>query len=154
MTLEAPLDLDNLTDLTAEIVSAYVSSNSINPASLPELIATVHESLLAISSPAAAREAERPTPPIPIKKSITPDYLISLEDGQPYKSLKRHLTGRGLTPAEYREKWGLPSDYPMVAPNYAKQRSELAKTMGLGRKRVEPEPEPTPAKATRSRKAA
>jgi predicted transcriptional regulator len=82
-------------------------------------------------------EEEKPKPAVPIKKSITPDYLISLEDGRRYKSLKRHLGGRGLTPDQYREKWGLASDYPMVAPNYAKQRSDLAKSMGLGRKAAE-----------------
>jgi predicted transcriptional regulator len=88
---------------------------------------------------------------VPIKKSVTPDYIISLEDGRRYKSLKRHLTGRGLTPAEYRAKWGLPHDYPMVAANYAAQRSELAKAIGLGRKRAEPAPE---VDAPRRRKAA
>jgi predicted transcriptional regulator len=88
--------------------------------------------------PAPAPEAEKPVPAVAIKKSVTPDYIISLEDGRQYKSLKRHLSGRGLTPAEYRTKWGLPHDYPMVAPNYAAQRSEMAKAIGLGRKRVEP----------------
>jgi predicted transcriptional regulator len=145
----------NLPELTAEIVSAYVGGNAIDVAALPDLIAAVHESLARISSTENSLDAERPTPPVPIKKSITPDYLISLEDGQPYKSLKRHLNSRGLSPTDYREKWGLQSDYPMVAPNYAKQRSELAKTMGLGRKRVEVAPAPVvPAKATRQRKAA
>jgi predicted transcriptional regulator len=152
MSQENALSPAELAELTSRIVSAYVGSNSVNAAALPELISSVHDSLTAIVSPPAAPEAVRPTPPVPVKKSITPDYLISLEDGQPYKSLKRHLTSRGLTPAEYRDKWGLPSDYPMVAPNYAKQRSELAKTMGLGRKReAEPEPAPQPR---RSRKAA
>lgn len=145
----------NLAQLTSEIVSAYVGGNAIDSAALPDLIAAVHESLLQLTRPGGSQDAERPTPPVPIKKSITPDYLISLEDGQPYKSLKRHLNSRGLSPVQYREKWGLPSDYPMVAPNYARQRSELAKTMGLGRKRVEAAPEPvTPAKPTRQRKAA
>jgi predicted transcriptional regulator len=82
-----------------------------------------------------APEPEKPTPLMPIKKTITPDHLVSLEDGRRYKSLKRHLSGRGLTPADYRDKWGLPKDYPMVAPNYAKQRSELAKALGLGQQR-------------------
>jgi predicted transcriptional regulator len=83
-------------------------------------------------------EAERPVPPVPIKKTVTPDHIVSLEDGRPYKSLKRHLSGRGLTPEHYRQKWGLPSDYPMVAANYAAQRSELAKSIGLGRSRQKP----------------
>lgn len=152
MSEEKALSAGDLAELTSRIVAAYVSSNSINSGSLPELISSVHDSLTAIVAPPAAPEAVRPTPPVPVKKSITPDYLISLEDGQPYKSLKRHLTSRGLTPAEYRDKWGLPSDYPMVAPNYAKQRSELAKTMGLGRKR-EDEPAPAP-QPKRARKAA
>jgi predicted transcriptional regulator len=145
----------NLAELTSDIVSAYVGGNAIDSAALPDLIASVHDSLLQITVSGSLHDAERPTPPVPIKKSITPDYLISLEDGQPYKSLKRHLNSRGLSPAQYREKWGLPSDYPMVAPNYAKQRSDLAKTMGLGRKRVEAAPEPVaPTRAGRQRKAA
>jgi predicted transcriptional regulator len=145
----------NLAELTSDIVSAYVGGNSVDVESLPDLIASVHDSLLSLTSVVMSSDAERPTPPVPIKKSITPDYLISLEDGQPYKSLKRHLNSRGLSPIQYREKWGLASDYPMVAPNYAKQRSELAKMMGLGRKRVEVVPEPVVrAKATRQRKAA
>jgi predicted transcriptional regulator len=155
MTETNTYERSNLAELTSDIVSAYVGGNSIDIAVLPDLIASVHDSLMRITSPENALDAERPTPPVPIKKSITPDYLISLEDGQPYKSLKRHLNSRGLSPTEYREKWGLQSDYPMVAPNYAKQRSELAKTMGLGRKRVEPAPVPVaPVKATRQRKAA
>ena len=93
---------------------------------------------------------------MPIKKTITPDHLISLEDGRRYKSLKRHLAGRGLTPAQYREKWGMPKDYPMVAPNYAKQRSDLAKALGLGqqrrRKEVEAAPPPAPVEAPAPKK--
>jgi predicted transcriptional regulator len=101
--------------------------------------------LKALSAPKPAPEAERPVPAVPIKKSISHDYIISLEDGRRYKSLKRHLSGRGLTPEQYREKWGLPVDYPMVAPSYAQQRSELAKSMGLGRKRQQEEvAEPAP----------
>jgi predicted transcriptional regulator len=119
--------------LTADIVSAYVSNNSISATDLPGLIASLHASITGLTSPPPA-EAEKPVPPIPIKKSITPDYIISLEDGRQYKSLKRHLAGRGLTPAEYRTKWGLPKDYPMVSPNYAARRSEMAKASGLGKK--------------------
>src|SRR3954451_11648486 len=127
-------------NLTSDVVAAYVANNSVAAADLAQLISLVHQTFSALLSPPPP-EAEKPIPPVPIKKSITPDHLISLEDGKPYKSLKRHLTGRGLTPAEYRTKWGLPHDYPMVAPNYAKQRSELAKSLGLGqmrRKRAEP----------------
>lgn len=121
------------TSLTADLVSAYVANNTVSRSDLPALITSVHASLKALGQPKPA-EPERPEPSVPIKKSITPDYIISLEDGQRYKSLKRHLKGRGLTPEQYRQKWGLPVDYPMVAPNYAKQRSELARSMGLGRK--------------------
>lgn len=123
-----------LVELAADIVSAYVSKNSVPVAELPNLIASVHTSLTNLGQPASA-EPEKLTPSVPIKKTVTPDYLISLEDGKQYKSLKRHLAGRGLTPEEYRRKWGLPHDYPMVAANYAAQRSELAKSSGLGRSR-------------------
>ena len=117
--------------LTAEVVSAYVAKNSLRPADIPDLIASVHQALQGLSAPPQA-EPEKREPAVSIRKSITPDFLISLEDGKRYKTLRRHLTGRGLTPEQYREKWGLPSSYPMVAPNYAKQRSELAKARGLG----------------------
>lgn len=130
-----------LVGLTAEIVGAYITKNSIGQTGLTELITAVHSALKQLGRPEPI-QSEKPTPPIPIKKTITPDYLISLEDGQRYKSLKRHLTARGLTPADYRTKWGLPSDYPMVAPNYAKRRSELARSMGLGQRRAEPEAAP------------
>ena len=124
----------DLTSLTAEVVSAYVANNAVRVVDLPDLIASVHQALQGLSAPAQA-EPEKPDPPVSIRKSITPDHLISLEDGRHYKSLKRHLKGRGLTPEQYREKWGLPRDYPMVAPNYAKQRSELARASGLGQSR-------------------
>lgn len=137
MTEHTEVPDENVVELTASVVSAYVSNNSISSFDLPGLIASVHASIRGLSAP-AVQEAEKLVPPVSIKKSVTPDYLISLEDGKRYKSLKRHLSGRGLTPAEYRAKWGLPQDYPMVAPNYAAQRSELAKSMGLGRKRAEP----------------
>jgi len=103
------------------------------------------------------KPVEAPSPAVPVKKSITPDHLISLEDGKRYKSLRRHLSTRGLTPEQYREKWGLPRDYPMVAPNYSKQRSELAKSAGLGqmrRKAAEAPAQPAPAKGRRTKKAA
>jgi predicted transcriptional regulator len=134
--MEADTDIQpqELVELTSEIVSAYVANNKIPTAELPEVIASVHTALRKLDEKKPP-EPEKPTPLMPIKKTLTADYLISLEDGRRYKSLKRHLSGRGLTPAEYREKWGLPKDYPMVAPNYAKQRSELAKALGLGQQR-------------------
>src|SRR4051794_11190378 len=120
----------------AEIVSAYVSRNHVAPAELPALIQTVHASLSGLangpSQAAAAEEVEKATPS-QIRKSITPDALISFIDGKPYKTLKRHLTGHGLDPYSYRQRYGLPADYPMVAANYAAQRSELARAIGLGR---------------------
>ncbi len=117
--------------ITADIVSAYVSNNNVPASELAGLIGKVHQAVAAMHGPAA--EPEPLKPPVPIKKTVTPDYLVSLEDGKQYKSLKRHLTTRGMTPDQYRAKWGLPGDYPMVAANYAKQRSELAKAIGLGR---------------------
>jgi predicted transcriptional regulator len=128
----------NYTGLTADIVSAYVSKNSVRPADLPDLIGSVHTALRNAGTSAAKPEEPKPTPAVNPKKSITPDFLISLEDGRHYKSLKRHLSGRGLTPEQYRAKWGLPRDYPMVAESYAKKRSELAKKMQLGHKRGNP----------------
>jgi len=143
--------IENTTELTAQVVSAYVTNNTLPLAELPNLIASVHASLTRLNAPQAEPAPEKLKPLMPIKKTITPDHLISLEDGKHYKSLKRHLGGRGLTPEQYREKWGLPRDYPMVAPNYSAQRSEMARTIGLGRKR---EPEAAPAKRGRARKAA
>ncbi|MCG6115697.1 MAG: MucR family transcriptional regulator [Mesorhizobium sp.] len=123
-----------LLELTAEIASAYVSNNPVPASELSGLIATVAASVSQLSTNAPA-EAERPVPAVSIKKSVTHDYIISLEDGQKFRSLKRPLMARyGMTPDEYRAKWGLPSDYPMVAPGYAARRSDLAKEMGLGRK--------------------
>jgi predicted transcriptional regulator len=121
--------------LSADVVAAYVSNNSATQADLPSLIASVHTALRDAAN--GTKEAEKVVlePPVSIKKSITANHLISMEDGRPYKSLKRHLTARGLTPAQYREKWSLPLDYPMVAPNYSKARSELAKAIGLGQTR-------------------
>ncbi|MFE1603326.1 MucR family transcriptional regulator [Methylobacterium sp. ID0610] len=121
-------------ELASDIISAYVAKNNVPVGELPALIQSVYESLGALGKPTEP-EPVKLTPPIPIKKSVTPDYLISLEDGKQYKSLKRHLTTRGLTPEQYRTKWGLPPDYPMVAANYAAQRSELAKSIGLGQAR-------------------
>ncbi|MEK9647028.1 MAG: MucR family transcriptional regulator [Alphaproteobacteria bacterium] len=118
---------------TADIVASHVQNNSVAINDLPQLIQTVHESLTGLSG---AAPAEKPQPAVSIRRSVTPDYIICLEDGRKLKMLKRHLaTAYGMTPAEYREKWGLPADYPMVAPNYAKQRSSLAKQIGLGKRR-------------------
>ena len=150
----------NFIGLAADIVGAYVTKNNVPAAELPGLIATTHAALVKLTAPQAP-EVEKPTPPVPIRKSVTPDHIISLEDGRPYKSLKRHLSGRGLTPAEYRQKWGLPFDYPMVAPNYAAQRSEMAKSLGLGQIRRDriaaqkagAEPAAAPARRGRPRKA-
>ena len=129
--------------MAAEIVSAYVRNNSVPVGDLPTLLQSVHEALGGIlngAKPEAVKEP--PQPKVPVKKSITNDYLICLEDGKRFKSLKRHLqSAYGLSPQEYREKWGLPKDYPMVAPSYADARSNLAKTMGLGRKAGAPAPQ-------------
>jgi predicted transcriptional regulator len=130
-----PADTPNYIELAAEIVSAFVSNNSVTVAELPALIGSVHAALRNVGDPAPRREEAKPTPPVPIRRSVTPDYLISLEDGKQYRSLKRHLTRLGLTPEQYREKWGLPRDYPMVAPNYSAKRSELARSLGLGQRR-------------------
>jgi predicted transcriptional regulator len=122
------------------MVSAYVSHNSVSPSDLPSIIQSVYASFLGLGAPTTPVES-KPVPAVPIKKSVTPDYIISLEDGRKFKSMKRSLAKLGMTPAEYRTKWGLPSDYPMVAANYAAKRSELAKSLGLGqqrRKRAEP----------------
>ena len=124
----------DLTELTADIVSSYVTHNSVQSGDLAGLIAVVHAALQGLGT-SQQPEAERPQPAIPTRKSVTPDFLISLEDGKPYKTLKRHLAKLGLTPEEYREKWGLARDYPMVAANYAQKRSELAKGLGLGQSR-------------------
>ncbi|MEJ1157974.1 MucR family transcriptional regulator [Prosthecomicrobium sp. N25] len=127
----------NLIDLAADIVSAYVSNNTVNSTDLPNLIGEVYAALQRTSSGVAPEPQPEPLKPaVPVKKSVTPDYIICLEDGKKFKSLKRHLrTQYNMTPEEYREKWGLPADYPMVAPNYAQARSDLAKKMGLGQQR-------------------
>jgi predicted transcriptional regulator len=134
--MDDAVEQQNLIELTAEIVSAFVSNNTVSSADITALISDVHSALARTATGAPEPEPEPLKPAVPIRKSITPDYIICLEDGKRFKSLKRHLrTHYDLTPEEYREKWGLPSDYPMVAPNYAKARSSLAKQMGLGQKR-------------------
>lgn len=121
-----------LIQCTAQIVASYVGNNSVPTSELSDLIAGVHRSLLVLANP-PADSPERPQPAVPVKKSVTADYIVCLEDGKQLKMLKRHLkTAYNMTPEEYRERWGLPSDYPMVAPNYAERRSELAKKIGLG----------------------
>jgi predicted transcriptional regulator len=122
--------------LTANIVSAYVSNNTVPSAEIPNLIGQIHSALLRVSGGQAPTPAEPLKPAVPLKRSITSDYLVCLEDGKKFKSLKRHLrTQYGMTPEQYREKWALAPDYPMVAPNYAAARSQLAKQMGLGQQR-------------------
>ncbi|AWN39596.1 MucR family transcriptional regulator [Methylobacterium durans] len=125
----------NHLDLTVDIVSAYLSNNHASASDLPGLVASVHAALAGLSQSAAPGEPEVKLTPAQIKKSITPEALISFEDGKPYKTLRRHLTIRGLTPESYREKWGLPRDYPMVSASYSEQRSSLAKSLGLGQQR-------------------
>ena len=148
----------SLVDLTVDIVSAYVANNQVATASLADLIRAVHGSLTGLNNPRPVEADTPPKPAVPIKKSITPDYLISLEDGRKLKSLTRYLrTAHGLTPEQYREKWGLPSDYPMVAPNYSATRSRLAKELGLGqqgRKAKSAPPPPPAASKGRKKKAA
>jgi predicted transcriptional regulator len=118
---------------TADIVASHVQNNSVAISDLPVLIKTVHDSLIGLTGDSPA---EKPQPAVSVRRSVTPDFIICLEDGRKLKMLKRHLaTAYGLSPEEYRDKWGLPADYPMVAPNYAKQRSSLAKKIGLGKRR-------------------
>ena len=132
---DTPVDA-NLIDLTAEIVSAYVSNNTVAATELPGLINEVYGALQRTSGAQVEPEPEPLKPAVPVKKSVMPDYIICLEDGKKFKSLKRHLrTHYDMTPEEYREKWDLPADYPMVAPAYAEARSRLAKEMGLGQRR-------------------
>lgn len=139
---------DHLTTLTADIVSAHVSNNSVAVGDLPSLITNVHSALANLNSPEPA-EAAPLQPAVSVRSSIKPDYLVCLEDGKKLKMLKRHLMSTyGLSPDEYRKKWNLPADYPMVAPNYAAQRKELALQFGLGRK---PQAKPTPARGNRTR---
>lgn len=149
MSNEETLVPANFIELTAEIVSAYVANNPVQASSLPELIASVHASVAGLSRPAAA-VAGPLTPAVNPKKSVFPDHIICLDDGKRFKSMRRHLSKLGMTPNEYRAKWGLAADYPMVAPNYAAARSEMARKSGLGRK---PVPK-APVKAGRARKAA
>ena len=154
----------NLIELTADIVAAYVAKNAIQASGLPDLIASVHAAVASLGRRAVAKPEPR-APAVNPKRSVFPDYIICLDDGKKFKSLKRHLASLGLTPAEYRAKWGLAKDYPMVAPNYAAARSALAKKFGLGRKAAAPATKASmkttakaksakaPVKAGRTRKA-
>ncbi len=123
--------------LAADIVAAYVAYNSVPRGDLGELIHTVHASLSKLGSAIVAPEPEALVPAVPVRKSITPEYLVCLDDGKKFKSLKRHLASLGMTPDQYRQKWGLPKNYPMVAAVYSVQRSALAKSIGLGKSRKE-----------------
>ena len=154
-------DTTNTIALTAEIVAAYVSNNTVASADIPALINQVHTALLRVTTGEAQPSSEPLKPAVPIKRSINPDFIVCLDDGKKFKSLKRHLrTQYDMTPEQYRAKWNLPADYPMVAPNYAKARSELAKTMGLGQQRrkkvapVEVSEAAALAKGRRAKKAA
>jgi predicted transcriptional regulator len=127
---------DKYIDQTASIVSAYLTKNAVPADEIPALIGRVHAALTRVSSGASEAGADSQKPAVPVKKSIHPEFVVCLEDGKKFKSLKRHLrTQYNMTPEQYREKWGLPYDYPMVAPNYAAARSKLAKQMGLGQQR-------------------
>jgi predicted transcriptional regulator len=136
----------NPIDLAADIVKSFVSNNSVPRVELAALIEAVHAAVKRLAGPseAAAAVSEPPTPAVSVRKSVTPDYLICLDDGRRFKSLRRHLATLGMTPEQYRAKWSLPSDYPMVAPNYAAQRSALAKSLGLGQLRQRPVATATP----------
>ena len=128
------ISAEDVLKMTAQVVAAYLSNNSLPAAQISEVIHAVHGSLNALNDGRSESVSEPPKPAVPIKKSVTPDYIVCLEDGKKLKMLKRHLRSTyNMTPDEYRAKWGLPADYPMVAPNYAAQRSDFAKKIGLGR---------------------
>ncbi|MCX2560827.1 MucR family transcriptional regulator [Acetobacter farinalis] len=143
----------NILDLAAEIVSAHVSNNQTDPALIPALIRDIYQALKTADQP--QNEPEKLQPAVPVKRSVFPDYIVCLEDGKKLKMLKRHLqSAYGITPEQYRERWGLPADYPMVAPNYAERRSTLAREIGLGRKiHAAPEGEEATARGRRGKKA-
>ena len=161
------VEAHDLVEMTSELVAAYVAKNSVPMADLPALILSIHGALGSLGKPSQPEVAiaEPLKPAVSVKKSVTDEYLISLEDGRKLKSMKRYLAGLGMTPAEYRTKWGLPGDYPMVAPAYAAHRSALAKSLGLGRKasqendggvpeaEVQPEPEAPKKSGKRGAKA-
>ncbi|RDJ19711.1 MucR family transcriptional regulator [Bosea caraganae] len=152
-----PENMEELLGQTAGIISAYVAHNNVPRGDLAELIASTHAALAKLGGEPAPLPVAALVPAVPIRKSVTPDAIICLEDGKRFKSLKRHLSSKfDLTPEQYRARWGLPADYPMVAPNYAEARSALARSMGLGRKATPiaaPAPDPEPAKPTRAKRA-
>ena len=155
MSMNAAENVQSI-ELTADIIAAFVVKNVVRPADLPALIQAVHDSFTRLAdAPVAAVAEPVPVPAVSVRKSLTPDYLICLEDGKKFKSMKRHLSNLGLTPDQYRAKWNLPADYPMVAPAYAAQRSDLAKQRGFGRKAgfVVAVQEKVKAKVGRPRKA-
>src|SRR5690242_5789148 len=141
-----------LLDQTTRIAAAYMANNRVPASDISALLHTVHSTLVTLGQPNKTEAPAPLTPAVPIRRSVTPEYIVCLEDGKRLKMLKRHLRSTyGMTPDEYRTRWGLPSDYPMVAPDYAERRSRLAKDFGLGRRR---EPEPAPTKRTRRKDAA
>jgi len=144
MALSANENDTDSVKLASDIVAAYVANNSVPRAELPTLIAEVHAAIGRLRNGVAQEPEVKPTPAVPVKQSVTPDHIVCLDDGKRFKSLKRHLAiHHGMTPEEYRQKWDLAPDYPMVAPAYAAARSLLAKSMGLGRKRAQQAPVPT-----------
>jgi predicted transcriptional regulator len=131
-----PYKKTDLVTIVSDLVAAYVGNNSVRPTDVPDLIMRVHEAVTRIDQGEIIEPIQPPIPAVPPRKSVTSTYIVCLEDGRKFKSLRRHLKARyGMTPDEYRAKWGLPADYPMVAPDYAQARSKLAKEIGLGRKR-------------------
>ncbi|CAO4146351.1 Ros/MucR family transcriptional regulator [Methylorubrum aminovorans] len=149
---EQDAETARLVTLTADVVSAYVSNNHVQSADLPKLLGEVHEAIRSVTLSGRPSTETGPPKATPqeIRKSISHDFLVSFEDGKPYKTLRRHLTLRGLSPEQYRAKWGLPNDYPMTSASYSEQRSELARALGLGQQRrrvAEPEAAPEPVAA-------
>jgi len=133
-----PAHNEQVLELTAKVLAAYVGHNSVSSSELPALMASIYQNFSRLGGPATATES-RPDPAVPVRRSVAPEYIVCLEDGKKLKMLKRHLkTAYNMTPDQYRERWNLPADYPMVAPNYAKQRSKLAKQIGLGTARRTP----------------
>lgn len=133
-TTSSELEADEIMRMTTDIVSSFVANNPVPSDSLSELIVSVHKTVSTLASPTPAQSQERPKPAVPVSRSITDDHIICLEDGKKLKMLKRYLRSHyGMTPEEYRKRWGLPADYPMVAPSYTKKRSDFAKQIGLGK---------------------
>jgi predicted transcriptional regulator len=153
MSLNGNHEPRDVASLTSEIVSAYVTKNAATRSDLVALIGAVHSALSGLGKPALP-EPEKPVPAVSIRKSVTSDYLVSLEDGKQYRTLKRHLTRLGLTPDQYRAKWGLPAEYPMVAPNYSSMRSKRAQESRLGQRRTPQKASAAKRRSTGARKTA